>query len=105
MTVLPDQRLKESEKRNQYVDFTREQKKKKVRNIKVTVISIVIGKDHSVLLRLARTKRRVLETSRTYGHWYFSKTHLLTLVLKTLLKKTTTTNNNNNNDRPDDLTL
>ena len=86
--VPPDRRikLKESEKKDKYLDLARELKKKKLWNMKVTIIRIVIGAFGTVtkgllkgledleiggrgetiqtttLLRTARILRRILET-------------------------------------------
>ena len=53
-TILADHRvkLKESEKRDKYPDFAREQKK--LWNMKVTVLSIVIGALGTIPKRLPR---------------------------------------------------
>ena len=85
-------RLKESEKRDKYLDLAGEMEKK-LWNMKVTVISIVISAQKELeirervetiqmtaLLRLGRIPRRVLETWRDW----LSLKLLLTLVWKTL---------------------
>ena len=111
------EKLKECEKRNKYLDLARELKK--MWNMKVTIIPIVIGvrgivakgliqgledleitgRVETALLKSDRILRRVLLSWGDLSLKLKWKTHQITLMWKTLKNYDNNNNNNNNNNR------